>query len=181
MTATATTATETSIIMHDYKVSTDTAKKLFPGTVEREFIKGLKAKNLDTMVFFHEANNINPHDNGVGRIRLNFREYGSNIEAQMDLPVRSYIRTYGEFKYDRASFCVLGPRFGEAHMLANMLKVGDEVELEWLGDNRNENQRGVDWTGDELRLKVHRKDKYLGSFLIGYYVGPDNSARMMTR
>lgn len=68
------------------------------------------------------------------------------------------------------------------HMtIFNLLRTGDLLTLKWVGGNNNDNNKGIGWQRDELRLIVTRGDKKHMAFFIEAQTGPDNSARMISR
>jgi len=63
--------------------------------------------------------------------------------------------------------------------VVNILKVGDKIGVVFVGNNNNENLTKLGWCRDELSLRVHRKEKRVGTFLLDVYVGPNNTTRMI--
>ena len=62
----------------------------------------------------------------------------------------------------------------------NMFKTGDEFGLRFVGSNNTELDKKVGYHKDEVYLQIFRKEKPLGEFMLGYMVGPDTHARIVS-
>jgi hypothetical protein len=65
--------------------------------------------------------------------------------------------------------------------VVSLLRVGDEIDLLWVANNDNNNNREIGWVRDEVYLVVNRKTKAgvkSMQFMLDAQTGPDNSARM---
>lgn len=72
-------------------------------------------------------------------------------------------------------------RFGSPHVRTALqfIKVGDSIGVHFVGSNNSNNTRAVNYHRDECYLRVIRKGKLAGEFLLGVMVGPNNTARMV--
>ncbi len=68
----------------------------------------------------------------------------------------------------------------ELRTIADLLRAGDVLTLNWSADNNNDNHSEAGFHCDKLRLTVTRGDKVM-TFYIASQGGPDNSARMISR
>lgn len=59
------------------------------------------------------------------------------------------------------------------------IRPGDSIGILFQGSNNCENDRRVNHHRDECYLRIVRKDKLIGVYLMGVMVGPDNLARMV--
>lgn len=72
-------------------------------------------------------------------------------------------------------------RYGSPHVRTALqfIKVGDSIGVHFVGSNNSDNTRAVNYHRDECYLRVIRKGKLVGEFLLGVMVGPNNTARMV--
>lgn len=61
----------------------------------------------------------------------------------------------------------------------NAFRVGDSFALYFVGSNNSQVDESVGHHRDECYLRIFRKGKLVGEYLLGVMVGPDNSARMV--
>lgn len=61
------------------------------------------------------------------------------------------------------------------------IRTGDTLQLRWTRSNNNENNRNIGWERDELHLGIHHAKGRDEEYLVDVQVGPDNTARMVTR
>lgn len=65
--------------------------------------------------------------------------------------------------------------------IAATLRTGDTLHLSWTADNNNDAVRTASLHVDMVHLRVNPNTPKARKYLIGYQVGPDNSARMVRR
>lgn len=78
--------------------------------------------------------------------------------------------------------CVFIAYRSQTHIMTalNMFKAGDEFGLRFVGSNNSENDKSRGIHKDEVFLQIFRKEKPLGEFMLGYMVGPDTHARIVS-
>lgn len=67
------------------------------------------------------------------------------------------------------------------HIVCHLLREGDEISLEWVGDNNNDHIRGVGYSHDELYLRIKRNGKLKFRVFLEDSIGPSNSLARMIR
>jgi hypothetical protein len=119
------------------------------------------------------------------------RNTADGFEARHNIYARATLRDYSADHYyvepadlPRFNGFVIkhsGVRFNDdLRTLIGRLGIGDTVTLAWTRGNNNENNRGIGWSRDELRLIIAKPKGKTESYLVDVNVGPDNSARMIT-
>lgn len=58
------------------------------------------------------------------------------------------------------------------------IRAGDSIGVRFVLGNNSQNTDDAGWVRDECSLRVTRKGKLVGEYLMDVYVGPNNSARM---
>lgn len=78
-----------------------------------------------------------------------------------------------------AVYVITSIRFGPAHIRTalNAVRPGDSIAVHFVGGNNGDRLNDMGWVRDEVYLRVIRKGKLIGEFMIGAHVGPDDSAR----
>lgn len=67
------------------------------------------------------------------------------------------------------------------HTVWRALSVGDELHLKWTADNNSATIRLADLHADEVSLRVRKAGGKTFTYLLGYTITLDNSARMIRK
>jgi hypothetical protein len=142
----------------------------------------IRALRSATTVTFHHTGE------GIGQLRAHLRadDSSTGFDQVRVIDVSSRVITYQHndpATEPAQAYYYLGyPRTSALwQTILTRLQSGQAVALEWTRGNDTDNYRSVGFHADELRLSVGRSNGRAEHFLIGYQVGPDNSARMITR
>lgn len=69
---------------------------------------------------------------------------------------------------------------GVRHTIAQALRPGERLHIEWVADNNTDTIRGASLHCDQVKLHVCNGDgARIRTYLVGVQVSPDNSARMI--
>lgn len=104
-----------------------------------------------------------------------------------DIPSRGTIESHGRNGYKAyiahgtklvAVECV-NSYLPEHRAVCALIRVGDELQVRFVGDNNNDYLRGKSLHADELRLVIVRHEKTFVELTLAYRVCEDNTARMV--
>lgn len=152
----------------------------------------------EDMRAFRRADSVTFHSSwdGTHEIRLTLRKYGADrvysASEQTLFPISEYNErtrsitpdSVDMFDHDGTSqsYSAFHSLIGSDRImgLARALKAGQQISLKWIRNNNSENINSVGYHCDNLELVVRDENgKNRVSYLIGYSIGPDNSARMI--